>query len=83
MNKTYPKRLMYLMIFSIFISQGVKSQDLTNEFKIWYGINVNTKINKNFKLKFGAMLAENTNPSSFSFAQGKLGLSYKIKKHLC
>ncbi|MDP2068689.1 MAG: DUF2490 domain-containing protein [Lutibacter sp.] len=81
MNKTYPKRLMYLMIFSIFISQGVKSQDLTNEFKIWYGINVNTKINKNFKLKFGAMLAENTNPSSFSFAQGKLGLSYKIQKN--
>lgn len=81
MNKTYTKRLMYLMILSIFISQGAKCQDLTNDFKTWYGINLNTKINKNLKLKFGALLAENTSPSSFSFAQGKLGLSYKIVKN--
>lgn len=81
MNKIYTKRLMYLMIFSIFISQRAKSQDLTNDFKTWYGINLNTKINKNLKLKFGALLGENTAPSSFSFAQGKLGLSYKIKKN--
>ena len=80
MRKIYTKRLTYLIIFSIFISQSAKSQDLTNNFKTWYGINLQTKINNNLKLKFGALLSENTTPSGFSFAQGKLGLSYKIKR---
>lgn len=81
MHKNYTRRLICLMIFSIFILQAAKSQDLTNNFKNWYGLNLNTKINDNLKLKFGVLLSENTAPSSYSFAQGKLGLSYKIKKY--
>lgn len=58
------------------------SQDLTNNAKLWFGTSVNYKIDKNFKAKFGALYAHNTSPSYFSFAQFKLGLSYKIKRRM-
>jgi len=75
------RRIIYLIVISLFFIEGSKAQDLTNNFKKWYGINLNTKINKNLKLKFGALLSQNSSPSGYSFSQGKLGLSYKIKKH--
>lgn len=58
------------------------SQDLSNNNKLWYGANVNYKLNNDFKVKFGSLYAQNTNPSDFSFAQFKLGLAYRIKKNL-
>ena len=74
-------KIFLVLTFILFYIES-NSQDLTPDMKTWYGINLNYKIAPRVKVKFGALLSQNTSPSAFSFAQGKLGISYKIKRRM-
>ena len=74
---TTKKTLILLMLFCSFTSN---SQDLTNNLKIWSGISVSYNLSSTFKTKLSQLIAYNASPSSYSFSQTKLSLSYKLKR---
>ncbi|WP_372792474.1 DUF2490 domain-containing protein [Lutibacter sp.] len=69
-----------LIALLISCSFAANSQDLTNNLKLWSGISASYKINHNLSAKISQLLAYNTSPSSYSFSQTKLSLSYKLKR---
>ena len=75
-------RTAFTLVISCLPLVGIFSQDLTNDFKTWYGVNASVSIDKNFRIKAGALLSLNTAPSDYSFSQGEIGLSYKIKRRM-
>ncbi|WP_445955088.1 DUF2490 domain-containing protein [Yeosuana sp.] len=72
------KKTAILLLF--FHSVTISAQDLTNNLKIWSGVNVSYKIDKNFKAKLSQLFAFNTSPTNYSFSQTELSMSYKIKR---
>lgn len=80
------KKNLFLNCISIllftFCSTNCFSQDLKNESKLWLGRGVKYKISNQFRIKYNSMYATNLSSSGFSFAQGTLGLTYKIKRKL-
>ncbi len=58
----------------------INAQDLSNNLKIWGGLSFSYKASDNVTLKLGQLFAYNASPSSYSFSQTKLGVSYKIKR---
>lgn len=74
---TVKKISVALLLISSFT---VNSQDLTNNLKLWSGISVSYRINDNLNVKLSELVAYNASPSSYSFSQTKLSLSYKLKR---
>lgn len=75
------RQLLLTAIIGLFFLK-TNAQDLTNDFKTWYGVNANIDLNSDFRIKAGAILSLNTAPTDYSFSQGKIGLSYKIKRRM-
>lgn len=64
----------------IMTSWVVRSQDLTDNLKIWSGIGLKYEIADNLDLDFGQMFSYNVSPAGYSFSQSKLALKYRIKR---
>ncbi|MCF6168577.1 DUF2490 domain-containing protein [Lutibacter sp.] len=85
MNKPPQKNVKTLLIIIIISCSSVSnfySQDLTNNLKIWSGISVSYKVNKNLNVKLSELIAYNASPSNYSFSQTKIALSYKLKRRI-
>ena len=81
MSNNLQSKLKNLLLILIFLgSFTANSQDLTNNLKLWSGIGVSYKLNPNLNLKLSQLVAYNASPSSYSFSQTKLALSYKLKR---
>ncbi|MFH4963426.1 DUF2490 domain-containing protein [Gaetbulibacter sp. M235] len=81
LTKSQIKKTITIVVFSFF-SLSMNSQDLTNNLKLWSGVNVSYGINDNLTGKLSQLFAFNASPTTYSFSQTKLSLSYKIKRRI-
>lgn len=69
-------------ISALVLSLHLSAQDLTDNLKIWNSASVSYKINPDFKVGLSQLFAFNLSPTTYSFSQTRLGLSYKIKSRI-
>jgi hypothetical protein len=69
-----------LIVVLIMMGSVVRSQDLTENLKVWSGITLKYGISDDFDIRFGQMFSYNVSPTEYSFSQTKLALSYRIKR---
>ena len=69
-----------LIIIFILIGSVVRSQDLTENLKVWSGIGLKYGITEKLDVTFGQMFSYNVNPAGYSFSQTKLAFKYKIQR---
>lgn len=66
----------------LLISLNLSAQDLTDNLKVWNSVSASYKINSDFKAGISQLFAFNLSPTTYSFSQTRLGLSYKIKRRM-
>ncbi|MGZ0017283.1 DUF2490 domain-containing protein [Yeosuana sp. AK3] len=66
----------------LLLSLNLSAQDLTDNLKVWNSVSASYKINSDFKAGLSQLFAFNISPTTYSFSQTNLSLSYKIKRRL-
>ena len=61
-------------------AQELTDLNITDNLKIWSGLNLSYNVTNNVKLKMGQIFSLNTYPLEYSFSQTRLSLSFKIKR---